>query len=60
MPTVDARLGYEAEDGLWKVMLWGKNLTNEYYYTNVVPSSEGDARSVGRPATYGITVGMKY
>ena len=58
--TVDARLGYEAEDGLWKVMLWGKNLTNEYYFTNVVPSSEGGARTVGRPATYGITVGMKY
>ena len=58
--TVDARLGYEAEEGNWKVMVFGKNITNEYYYTNVVASSEGGARSIGRPATYGISFGVKY
>ena len=58
--TVDARIGYEAEDSRWKVMLWGKNITNKYYYTNVVPSSEGGARTVGRPAMYGVTFGINY
>jgi iron complex outermembrane recepter protein len=54
--TVDARLGYEASDGRWKVMLWGKNIFNRYYWTNVATEG-GDAtiRFAGLPASYGIT-----
>jgi iron complex outermembrane recepter protein len=54
--TVDARLGYEASDGRWKIMLWGKNIFNKYYWTNVA-SEGGDptVRFAGLPATYGIT-----
>jgi iron complex outermembrane recepter protein len=57
--TVDARLGYEAEDGKWRVMLWAKNLTNKYYITSVLPSSDSTSRMAGKPATYGVTVGFK-
>lgn len=57
--TVDARLGFEAPGGRWKVMLWGKNIFNEYYWTNVVTASDNSARYAGRPATYGITLGFK-
>jgi len=57
--TVDARLGYEAADGRWKVVLWGKNILDKYYWTNVVTSNDATARFAGRPATYGITVGFK-
>lgn len=57
--VIDAQLGYEATDGRWKVMLWGKNLTNKYYWTNVVASNDAIGRYAGRPATYGITVGFK-
>jgi iron complex outermembrane recepter protein len=53
--TVDARLGFEAPDRNWSVMLWGKNLFNEYYWSNVVTSSDFTARWAGMPATYGIT-----
>lgn len=28
--TVDARLGYEANDGQWRVMVWAKNVFNTY------------------------------
>jgi len=58
--TIDARLGYEGPDGAWKVMLWGKNLTNKYYWTNVISSADSAARFAGRPATYGVTFGYKF
>jgi iron complex outermembrane recepter protein len=57
--TVDARVGYEASSGRWRVMLWGKNILNEYYWTNVVTASDFSARYAGLPATYGVTVGFK-
>ena len=58
--TVGARMGYESEDGRWRVMLWGKNITDEYYWNGAIASSENGARVAGRPATYGITVGYTY
>lgn len=58
--TVDARLGYEAPEGAWKVMLWGKNIFDKYYWTAVIPSSDSTARFAGKPATYGITFGFKF
>ncbi len=57
--TVDARIGYEAEDESWRVMIWGKNITDKYYVTNTITSSDTVARFAGRPATYGITIGFK-
>jgi len=57
---VNARLGYESADGHWRFMAWGKNLTDEYYVTNVIASSDTSARFVGRPRTYGVTVGYNF
>lgn len=57
--TVDARLGYEADGGAWKVMLWGKNIFDTYYWTTVIPSNDSQARFAGMPATYGVTFGFK-
>ncbi len=56
--TVDGRLGYEAPDGRWRVMIWGKNIFNKYYWTNVIPALDTSARFAGRPATYGVTLGF--
>lgn len=58
--TVDARVGYEAPGGAWRVMLWGKNIFDKYYWTAVIPSSDSTARLAGRPATYGVTVGFDF
>lgn len=55
-----ARLGYESADGRWRVVLWGKNITDEYYYNSVVASSEGGGRIAGKPRTYGLTFGFNY
>lgn len=56
--TVDARIGYEAADGAWKAMLWGKNVFDKYYWTSVIPSIDSQARFAGMPATYGVTLGF--
>ena len=57
--TIDGRIGYEGPEGAYRVMLWGKNLTNKYYWTNVISSADAASRFAGRPATYGITFGFK-
>lgn len=57
--TVDARLGYRADDDKWSVSVWGRNIFNKYYWTNVISSYEAAARAAGMPATYGVTVGFK-
>jgi iron complex outermembrane recepter protein len=57
--TTDARLGYESQDARWKVTLWGKNIFNKYYWTNVIAAYDDSARIAGMPATYGVTIGYK-
>ena len=56
---VDAQLGIESRAG-WRAMLWGKNLTNAYYWTNVVAGQDQIVRYVQKPATYGITLGYTF
>jgi len=58
--TTDARIGYEAQDGKWRVSIWGKNVFNKYYWTTVIAANDSAARLAGMPATYGITFGFKY
>ena len=58
--TVDARIGYETADQKWKFMLFGKNITDEYYWPNVIAGNESIARFAGRPVTYGIKIGYTY
>ena len=58
--TLDARLGYEAPSGAWKVMAFGKNILNKYYWTNVTSQSDAYARYAGLPATYGVTFSVKF
>jgi len=56
---VDAQLGIESVDGVWKAWVWGKNLTDEYYWTNMAASS-GLYRFVGMPLTYGLSFSRKF
>lgn len=54
--TVDGRLGVEGNEGQWRLMFWGKNIFNKYYWTNVISSADSAARFAAMPATYGVTV----
>lgn len=38
------------------VRLWGRNLTNEYYPTNLLASSTGWYQAMAAPRTYGLTL----
>ena len=52
---LDLRAGIEAADGSWRLMLWGKNVTNKFYLQNVTSVNDVAVRYTGMPATYGIT-----
>ena len=41
-------------------MLWGKNLTNKYYWNNVVIANDAIFRLAGMPATYGVTFSERF
>jgi iron complex outermembrane receptor protein len=47
-------------DKNWRVELWGKNVTNTYYWTTAVHYSDGIVRLAGMPATYGIGLHYRY
>jgi iron complex outermembrane receptor protein len=52
LDLVNARLGLET-DGGWAVTLWGKNLGDKKYYSEVVVPAYGFQ---ARPRTYGLEV----
>jgi outer membrane receptor protein involved in Fe transport len=58
--TVDAQAGINFAGGKYSVMVWGKNIFNEFYITNRNDSFDGIAQFIGRPVTYGVTVGAKF
>ncbi len=51
---VDLQGGVSASGGDWKVMGYVRNLTNEYYATNVARLNDTVRRFTGMPRTYGI------
>lgn len=57
---LDARFGIRAENDSWRAQLWGRNLTNEYYWTNALQTQDGYVRYAGKPVTYGVSVGFRF
>lgn len=57
---LDARAGVESGDGKWSVQLWGRNLTDKYYWTSQTARLESIVRNVGMPRTYGISGTYRY
>jgi iron complex outermembrane recepter protein len=58
-----AHLDWASADGKWNASLWGKNLTNKFYFTSRIDLLAGfglDYNHVGAPRSYGITVGVKF
>ncbi|MGD9661378.1 MAG: TonB-dependent receptor [Porticoccaceae bacterium] len=58
--TVDARLGVEAADGSWKAWLWGRNITDKYYWNNATQSLDNLYRLSSMPRTYGAAVSYRF
>lgn len=57
---LDARAGVEFVDGRYRLMIFGRNLTNQYYWTNVNRQVDNARRYVGLPRTYGVQLTAKF
>lgn len=56
-------IDWESSDGRWNVSVWGKNLTNKFYFTSRVDLLAGfgfDYNHISAPRTFGVTVGTKF
>lgn len=59
---IDFRMSYGPENGNWSVSLWGKNITDEYYRTQVQSALGhriGIVSRLGEPLTWGLTYTLK-
>lgn len=57
---LDLRAGASFNDGKIDVSVFGRNITNKYYWSNVQDSIVTIVRYTGRPATYGVQVAWRY
>jgi iron complex outermembrane receptor protein len=57
---LDAYAGVKTDDGKWSFQLWGRNITDRYYWTSQNANLESIVRYVGLPATYGISVSYRH
>ncbi|QNG43460.1 TonB-dependent receptor [Sphingobium yanoikuyae] len=55
----NARLGVELKDN-WTVQVYGKNIFNKRYLTDVVYQNDAVGARVAAPATYGLTVRWRH
>jgi iron complex outermembrane receptor protein len=51
---IDLRAGVESDH--WRLYLWGRNMSDEYYWTRASKVNDSIVRLAGMPRTYGITV----
>ncbi|MBI1252146.1 MAG: TonB-dependent receptor plug domain-containing protein [Alphaproteobacteria bacterium] len=54
---LDLRAGVENDQ--WRVQVWGRNVTDEYYWVSAVHVNDVIYRYAGMPATYGVTVSYR-
>jgi iron complex outermembrane recepter protein len=57
---LDLRAGLASEDGRYRIQLWGKNVTNRFYWNNVSHPFDPVVRYVGMPVTYGLTLSARF
>ena len=51
---IDLRAGISGNEGKWRVGLFGRNITDKYYWNTAVRRGDAVVRYAGMPATYGI------
>ena len=58
---LDLRAGIASNDSKWRITLWGRNVTNKYYWNSAsfIPA-DATVRFAGMPATYGATFTYRY
>ena len=56
---LDVRFGYETPDARYRVQVYGRNVLNTYYWTNVSRAGDSLSRLAGQPPTFGIQVSVR-
>jgi outer membrane receptor protein involved in Fe transport len=56
---LDLYAGLKSSSG-WKFTVWGKNVTNKYYWTNAILVYDSQVKYAGRPAEFGISAGYRF
>lgn len=54
------RAGIGAADDRWRVEVWGKNVTDKFYVNSIFKAGDTITRTVGLPATYGVTLRTRF
>jgi outer membrane receptor protein involved in Fe transport len=57
---VDVRAGVASPDDSWRLAVFGRNITNDFYVLNASTDSDAIVRYGGRPATWGVTLGFRF
>ncbi len=57
---LDLRAGIESFNGNWRAEIYGNNVTDQFYWTQITREIDALTRTVGMPATYGIRLSYKY
>lgn len=52
--------GIESADKQWRFELFGKNVTDTYYWNSVNYIADSNVRFAGMPATYGARISLRY
>jgi outer membrane receptor protein involved in Fe transport len=52
--------GLEASDKRWRFEIFGKNVTNKYYWNSVNYIADSSVRFAGMPVTYGARLSLRY
>jgi iron complex outermembrane receptor protein len=57
---LDLRLGVQSRSGAWRLGLWGRNVTDTYYWTTAIRDNDTINRYAGMPATYGVSFDYRF
>ena len=57
---LNARVSYSPENAPWSVSVWGKNLSDELYRTNIIPAFGDNISQFGPPLTSGVELSYRF
>jgi iron complex outermembrane receptor protein len=58
--VLNGSIGVRTADDRWRLSVWARNLTDEYYWTQVTSNSNLVYRYAGQPRTFGATLAFSY
>lgn len=57
---LDARVAFTPNEGQWQLALWGRNLEDQVYRTQVNYALGDEVSRIGAPRTYGVELSLRY